>query len=179
VTKILLIQGPNMSFLGRRQPELYGTTTAAQLDAQLRTHARANDYRLDIFYTHGESAAIERLYRAVDEKLDGLVMNPAAFLFAGYALRDCLRAVPFPYVEVHMTNIEKRGIHSILAETAVGMIAGFGIHSYVLGLEALLGHLRARGRAQVAPTRAVRRRSLRRAASATRASRGREAKAGK
>jgi len=142
--KILLIQGPNMSYLGKRQPELYGKTTAAQLDALLRAHARANKYRLDIFYTHSESAAIERLYSAVDDKVDGLVMNPAAFLFAGYPLRDTLRAVPFPYVEVHMTNIEKRGFHSILAETAVGMVAGFGVNSYLLGLEALLGHLKAK-----------------------------------
>jgi 3-dehydroquinate dehydratase-2 len=179
VTKILLIQGPNMSYLGRRQPELYGTTTAAQLDAQLRAHASSNGYRLDIFYTHSESEAIERLYRAVDERIDGLVMNPAAFLFAGYALRDCLRAVPFPYVEVHMTNVEKRGIHSILAETAVGLVAGFGVRSYLLGLEALLGHLRARRRAPAAATRAARRRSPRRAASAKRASRGRAAKAGR
>ena len=148
---ILLIQGPNMSFLGRRQPELYGGTTAAQLDALLQKHAQANGYRLDIFYTHSEAAAIERLYAAVDAKVDGVVMNPAAFLFAGYALRDCLRAIPMPYVEVHMTNIEKRGIRSILAETAVGMVAGFGVKSYVLGLEAMLDHLqgakpRSRGR---------------------------------
>jgi 3-dehydroquinate dehydratase-2 len=140
--KILLIQGPNMSYLGKRQPELYGRTTAAQLDAMLLAHAGANGYRLEIFYTHSESEAIERLYRAAKEKTDGLVMNPAAFLFAGYALRDCLRAVPFPYVEVHMTNIEKRGIHSILAETGLGFVAGFGVRSYLLGLEALLGHLR-------------------------------------
>ncbi len=143
--KILLIQGPNMSYLGRRQPELYGRTTAAELDALLRAHARTNKYRLDIFYTHSEGAAIERLYRAVDERVDGVVMNPAAFLYAGYALRDTLRAVPFPYVEVHMTNIEKRGLHSILAAEAVGMVAGFGVQSYVLGLEAMLGHLRAKG----------------------------------
>jgi 3-dehydroquinate dehydratase-2 len=142
---ILLIQGPNMSYLGKRQPELYGRTTAAELDAMLRAHAKANKYRLDIFYTHSEAAAIERLYRGVDEKLDGVVMNPAAFLFAGYALRDCLRAVPYPYLEVHMTNIERRGIHSILAETAVGMVAGFGVRSYVLGLEAMLGYLREAG----------------------------------
>ncbi len=142
--KILLIQGPNMSYLGRRQPELYGKTTAAELDAMLLEHARANGYKLGIFYTHSESEAIERLYRAVDEKIDGVVMNPAAFLFAGYALRDCLRAVPFPYIEVHMTNIERRGIHSILAETGLGLVAGFGVRSYVLGLEAMLGHLRAK-----------------------------------
>lgn len=149
--KILLIQGPNMSYLGRRQPELYGKTTAAELDAMLLKHAKTNKYKLEIFYTHSESEAIERLYRAVDEKFDGLVMNPAAFLFAGYALRDCLRAVPFPYIEVHMTNIEKRGIRSILAETAVGLIAGFGVQSYVLGVEAMLGHLQGNAKPRTGP----------------------------
>jgi 3-dehydroquinate dehydratase-2 len=139
---ILLIQGPNLSYLGKRQPEIYGRTTAAQLDALLRAHARSHKYRLDIFYTHSEAAAIERLYRAAEDRCDGVVMNPAAFLFAGYALRDCLRAVPFPYIEVHITNIDKRGFHSILAEAAVGLIAGFGVRSYVLGLEAMLEHLK-------------------------------------
>jgi 3-dehydroquinate dehydratase-2 len=140
--KLLLIQGPNMSYLGRRQPEIYGKTSAAELDRMLLGHARAHGYALEIFYTHSEAAAIERLYRAVDERIDGLVMNPAAFLFAGYPLRDCLRAIPIPYIEVHMTNIERRGIHSILAETAVGVIAGFGVQSYLLGLEAMLAHLK-------------------------------------
>ena len=142
MAKILLVQGPNMSFLGRRQPEIYGTTTAAELDAMLLEHAKARGCELAIFYTHSEAAAIERLYLALDEGVDGVVMNPAAFLFAGHALRDCLRAIPIPYVEVHMTNIEKRGLRTILAEAAVGMVAGFGVDSYVLGLEAMLGHLR-------------------------------------
>ena len=139
---ILLIQGPNVSYLGKRQPEIYGRTTAAQLDALLKAHARSHKYGLDIFYTHSEPAAIERLYRAAEERCDGVVMNPAAFLFAGYALRDCLRAVPFPYIEVHITNIDKRGFRSVLAEAAVGLIAGFGVRSYVLGLEAMLEHLK-------------------------------------
>jgi 3-dehydroquinate dehydratase-2 len=151
--KLLLIQGPNMSYLGRRQPEIYGTTTAKQLDALLLRHARAQGYALEIFYTHSESAAIERLYAAAEEGVNGVVMNPAGFLFAGYPLRDCLRAIPIPYIEVHMSNIERRGIHSILAETAVGVIAGFGVQSYVLGLEAMLAQLKKgrAGRATAAP----------------------------
>jgi 3-dehydroquinate dehydratase-2 len=144
--KLLLVQGPNMSYLGRRQPEIYGKTSAKELDAMLRGHAQRNKYALDIFYTHSEGTAIERLYRAVDDGVDGLVMNPAAFIFAGYALRDCLRAVPFPYIEIHISNIEKRGIQSILAETAVGVIAGFGLQSYFMGLEAMLQHLQAQGK---------------------------------
>jgi 3-dehydroquinate dehydratase II len=139
---ILLVQGANMNFLGRRQPEIYGRTTASELDAMLLAHARANDYRLDIFYTNIEGEAIDRLYRAVDEGVQGLVMNPAGFNHSGYALRDCVVAMPFPYVEVHMTNIEKRGIRSVLAPVAVGSVCGFGVDSYRLGLEAILGLLR-------------------------------------
>ena len=143
MTRILLLQGPNMRYLGRRQPELYGSTTAAQLDALLIAHAQANKYVLEIMYTDSEPEALARLYQAADDGIDGVVMNPASFLFAGFALRDCLRAIPLPYIEVHMTNIEKRGIHSILVETAVGIIAGFGVRSYLLGLDAMLGHLAA------------------------------------
>jgi 3-dehydroquinate dehydratase-2 len=140
--RILLVQGANMSFLGRREPHLYGTTTAAELDAMLLAHAKANAYQLEIFYTHVEGEAIARLCRAVDERVQGLVMNPAGFNYAGYALRDCVRALPFPYVEVHITNVAKRGIHSVLTEVAVGAVFGFGVHSYVLGLEAMLRLLR-------------------------------------
>ena len=144
MTTLLVLQGANMAYLGRRQPELYGTTTAAELDLMLHEHARTNAYDLDIFYTHIEGEAIERLYQAVDQGVDGVVMNPAGFLYTGYALRDCLRAVSFPYIEVHITNIEKRGMHSVLAETSVGVIAGFGLNSYVLGLEAMLNLLRSK-----------------------------------
>lgn len=140
---ILLVQGANMSFLGRREPEIYGTTTAAELDTMLLAHAKANKYHLDIFYTNIEGEAINRLYRAVDEGVQGLVMNPAGFNYAGYALRDCVRAMPFPYVEVHMTNIEKREIRPVIASVAVGSVFGFGVHSYVLGLDAMLKLLRS------------------------------------
>ena len=130
-----------MSYLGRREPELYGTTSAADLDDMLRAHARSHGYDLEIFYTHIEGEAIGRIYRAVDEGFDGVVMNPGGFTYAGYALRDCLRTVPFPYVEVHMTNLDKRGIKSATAEVAVGVVSGFGTESYVLGLEAMLNRL--------------------------------------
>ena len=140
--KILVLQGANMTYLGRRQPELYGTTSAAELDEMMRAHAQKNQYQLEIFYTHIEGEAIQRLYQAIDAGVEGLVMNPAGFLYAGYALRDCLRAINIPYVEVHMTNIEKRGIHSILADTSVGMIAGFGVDSYLLGLDAMCNILK-------------------------------------
>jgi len=140
MTRILLIQGPNMSYLGQRQPEIYGATTAAELDAMMQAHAKEYGYTLDIFYTHVEGEAIGRIYQGLDEGADVLVMNPAAMSYAGYAMRDCLWAVApkLPYVEVHISNTFKRGIHSILAEAAVGVVLGFGIRSYILGLEAAL-----------------------------------------
>jgi len=139
--KVLVLQGPNMTYLGKRQPELYGTTSANELDALLQAHAKTHGYCLEIFYTHLEGQAIERLYQAVTEGVHGLVMNPAGFLYSGYALRDCLKAINLPYIEVHMTNIEKRGIQSVLAQVSTGMITGLGIQSYVLGLDAMLNLL--------------------------------------
>ena len=138
---ILLLQGPNMSYLGKRQPELYGTTSAAELDRIVSAHATQRGASLEIAYTHLEGEAIQRIYRAVEEGVQGLVMNPAGFTYGGYALRDCLRAIPIPYIEVHMTNVEKRGIRSVTAEAAVGVIAGFGVQSYLLGLDAMLARL--------------------------------------
>ena len=138
MTRILLVQGANMAYLGRREPEIYGSTTAAELDRMLLERAKQRAVELDIFYTHIEGEAIGRIYRAVDEGIAGLLMNPAGFNHAGYALRDCLRAMTFPYVEVHMTNLERRGIRSVTAETARGTIAGFGVRSYFMGLDALL-----------------------------------------
>jgi 3-dehydroquinate dehydratase-2 len=137
VVKILVVQGANMAYLGKRQPEIYGSTTAAELDDILHKHAGSRGYTLEIFYTHIEGEAIERIYKAMDDGIDGLVINPAGFLHAGFALRDCLRSFKPPLVEVHMSNIDKRGLHSVTAEAARGIVAGFGIRSYLMGLDAV------------------------------------------
>ena len=140
--RFLLIQGANMAWLGRRQPEIYGTETAAALNARLAAHAKRIGAALEIFYTHVEGEAIARLYRGVEEGLDGLIANPAGFSHAGYALRDAiLGCAGLPYVEVHVSNIEKRGIRSVLAPAALGTIAGFGLDGYRLALDALHAHL--------------------------------------
>lgn len=127
-----------MAYLGKREPEIYGTTTAAELDLMLQRHARESGFELEICHTHVEGEAIGRIYRAADEEVDGLLMNPAGFIHTGCALRDCLRSMRFPYVEVHMSNIARRGLKSVTAETARGVIAGFGLRSYTMGLDALL-----------------------------------------
>jgi 3-dehydroquinate dehydratase II len=140
--KILLIQGANMAALGRRQPELYGSTTARELDALLRRHARRLGVELDILYTSHEGEAVSAIYAADHAGIDGILFNPAGFLQAGRALADCLRSIKAPAVEIHMTNIEKRGRRSVTADAAVGVIAGFGVQSYVLALDAIVGRPR-------------------------------------
>jgi len=140
--KLLLIQGANMEYLGRRQPELYGTTTAKELDAVLRRHARGLDVALDILYTNTEGEAVSAIFRADRANVDGVLFNPAGFLHAGHALRDCLKSIRAPAIEIHMTNIEKRGYGSVTSEAVVGMIAGFGVDSYILALEAMVSRLR-------------------------------------
>ena len=113
-----------MVWLGQREPELYGTTTNNELDAIMRARAASAGITLDIFYANIEGEAIARIYQAAKEGVDGLLMNPAGFTYAGFALRDCIKAVSLPYVEVHMTNIERRGTRSVLAEVANGVVAG-------------------------------------------------------
>jgi 3-dehydroquinate dehydratase-2 len=146
IKKILLIQGANMVHLGKRQPEFYGSTTAAQLDAMLAEHAQQKGYQLEIFYTNLEGEAINRIYAALDQGFDGLVMNPAGFNYAGYALADCIRGAELPYIEVHMSNVEARGIPCVCAKVADGVIYGLGTQSYLLALEGML-HLLATRRA--------------------------------
>lgn len=141
--KLLLIQGANMEYLGRRQPELYGTTTAKELDAAIRRRARELGVSVEIVYTNIEGEAVSAIYKADRARFDGLLFNPAGFLHAGYALRDCLRSIAMPAIEIHMTNIEKRGFGSITASAAVGMIAGFGTDSYLLALEAMVARVRS------------------------------------
>jgi 3-dehydroquinate dehydratase-2 len=126
-----------MMRLGKRETEFYGTTTAGELDEMLQGHARARGCSLEIFYTNLEGEAIDRIYQATDGGVDGLIMNPAGFSYSGYALRDCIKGAGLPYVEVHMTNVERRGIHSVLAAVADGVIFGLGTDSYLLGLDAM------------------------------------------
>ena len=143
--QILLVQGANLTYLGKREPAIYGTTTAAELDAMLQAHARERGYTLDIFYTNVEGEAINRIYQAADMGASGLVMNPAGFSYAGYALRDCIKGAGVPYVEVHISNIHVRGIHCVLSDVSRGVITGFGLRGYLLGLEAMLGVLAEKG----------------------------------
>jgi len=140
--KLLLIQGANLNSLGKRQGNTYDNTTAAELDAMLLQHAKDWQYELDIFYTNLEGEAINKVYASVETGIDGILSNPAGFTYNAFALRDCLNYVAPPYVEIHLTNIDKREIKSALSSAAIGMVQGFGIDSYFIALEAMLRHLK-------------------------------------
>lgn len=147
--RILLLQGPNMNWLGKRQPELYGRTTAAELDQICRQHAQDTGYDLTIFYTNSEGAALDRIYALMeDDALDGLVMNPAAWsVGSGASMRFCLMSIDRPYIEVHIRNQYKMQNVSTLADLATGVVQGLGIDSYLLALD---GMYRLLTRAQMA-----------------------------
>lgn len=138
MAKILLIQGCNLNLLGIREPEIYGKTSAAELDKRLYDYAKAKGFELEIFYTNSEGECIDRIIKAYHDKVDVLVMNPGGFTYGAHTIRDTIKGVKIPYVEVHISNIYERGIHSVIASAARGVIAGLGIHGYFLGLDAAL-----------------------------------------
>jgi 3-dehydroquinate dehydratase II len=141
IKKIILIQGANLTHLGKREPEIYGRTTPDELNTTLLDYAKRRNFELEIFYTNVEGEAINRIYRCADQGFDGLVMNPAGFSYSGYALKDCVKGAGLPYVEIHISNVAKRNIHCVLSEVSVGVITGFGVYGYQLALDAMLEHL--------------------------------------
>jgi len=138
MTKIILIQGSNMNLLGIRQPEIYGTTSAAELDKMMNDYAEGKGFKLEIFYTNSEGECIDRIIKAYHDKVDVLVMNPGGFTYASHAIRDTIKGLKIPYVEIHLSNHYERGIHSVIAPAAQGVIMGLGIQVYFLGLDAAL-----------------------------------------
>jgi len=140
--KVLCLQGANMEYLGIRQPEIYGTTDLQTLHAMLLEEAKGLGIDLDIRVSNIEGEAIGWIYECDRAGYAGLLMNPAGFSYAGYALRDCLRGIRMPAVEVHMSNIERRAMKSVTAEACVGVVTGFGLRSYFHGLRALSERLK-------------------------------------
>ena len=137
MTRILLVQGANMSRIGKRNPAHYGSMFPAELDARLTEYAKRLGFELDIFYTNIEGEAINRIYDSADSGCAGLIMNPAGFTQNGYALRGCLKECGMPYIEIHCQNPLGAGIHSVTGEASKGIICGFGPDSYWNGLDAM------------------------------------------
>ena len=148
--RIAVLNGPNLNLLGTREPELYGRTTLAQVEARLRVVARELEVEVECAQSNGEGALID-LVHGFRERAQGVVINAGAYSHSSLALRDALVGVSLPYVEIHVTNVyarEPERQHSMLASGAVGVVVGLGTDGYELALRGLVGALRARGAAR-------------------------------
>ena len=138
--QILLLHGPNLNLLGTRQPEVYGGMTLADINAAAERHLAPFDVALRTAQSNHEGALIDLLHDA-REWADGVVFNPGAYTHTSIALRDAIVAIDLPVIEAHISNVHGREAfrhQSMLAGVCLGQIAGFGWHSYILALDALL-----------------------------------------
>jgi 3-dehydroquinate dehydratase-2 len=141
---ILVLHGPNLNLLGTREPEVYGRTTLAEIDADLRALAQAAGHSLATFQSNDEAALIDRVQALREDGTAFVLLNPAAFTHTSVALRDALAAVGVPFIEVHLSNPHAREPFrriSYFSDLAVGLVSGFGADSYRLALQAALARL--------------------------------------
>jgi 3-dehydroquinate dehydratase II len=139
-----VLNGPNLNLLGQREPELYGRTSLADIEVMVRNAAAGLEVEVDWLQTNHEGEMVDAVQRLAG-RADGALVNAAALTHSSLALRDALLAVRVPFVELHLSNIFARELerrHSVIADLALGMITGFGAHSYTLALQALVGRLR-------------------------------------
>ncbi|KTD23872.1 3-dehydroquinate dehydratase [Legionella lansingensis] len=142
--KILVLHGPNLNRLGLREPDIYGSTTLKELNALLAQQAQAAGISLTSKQSNNEAELIEIIHQATDDKIDYLIINPAAFTHTSIALRDALLAGKLPFIEVHISNIYSREAfrhHSYFSDIATGVISGLGINGYSLALQAIIDEL--------------------------------------
>jgi 3-dehydroquinate dehydratase-2 len=141
MTKILLLNGPNLNLLGTREPEVYGRETLADVEALVTTLATARGATIACLQSNHEGVLIDRIHAA---RLDGtaaIVINPGGLTHTSVALRDALAGVALPFIEVHVSNVHRREPfrhHSYLSELAAGVIVGFGVRGYAMAVEAAI-----------------------------------------
>jgi 3-dehydroquinate dehydratase-2 len=145
--KILVLHGPNLNLLGTREPEIYGSTTLADIHADMAAQAQAAGVQLESFQSNHEGGLIDRVQAARDEGVDFIIINPAGYTHTSVALRDAFAAVKIPFIEVHLSNVHAREAfrrHSYFSDIAVGVICGLGASGYRMALDYALARLLAR-----------------------------------
>ncbi len=146
MARLLLINGPNLSLLGQRQPELYGHTTLEEIETRLTQLAEERHHELLCYQNDAEHELLKRIHAAREESIELILFNPAAFTHTSIVLRDALLAVGIPFIEIHLSNVAAREDfrqQSFFSDIAIGTVAGFGITSYELALIAAERHLGA------------------------------------
>ena len=141
MARILVLNGPNLNLLGTREPEVYGRTTLAEIDAALVAQGAAAGHEVVTLQSNAEHVLIERIHAAREDGTRFILINPGAFTHTSIALRDALAGVAIPFIEVHLSNVHAREAfrqHSYLSSIAVGAITGLGVDSYRLGLDAAI-----------------------------------------
>lgn len=143
---LLVLQGPNLNLLGTREPEIYGAETLSDVTASLDALAASLGVSLQHLQSNHEGVLVDRLHAGRQTGVSGVLINPGGLTHTSVVLRDALVGVCLPFVEVHISNVHAREPfrhRSLLADRAVGVIAGFGVQSYTLGLRGLVSHLRS------------------------------------
>lgn len=140
---ILVLHGPNLNLLGKREPGVYGAATLDDINRSLETDAASLQVKITAFQSNHEGALVDAIHAALGQH-QGILINPGAYTHTSVALRDAIAGVALPTVEVHLSNVYKREAfrhHSFIAPVAIGQISGFGAESYRLGLRALVHYL--------------------------------------
>ena len=142
--KILVLHGPNLNLLGLREPTFYGATSLAQLNEMLELQAKASQCSLQAIQSNSEATLIDAIHQTIENRIDYLIINPAAFTHTSIALRDALLATQKPFIEVHISNIFAREPfrqQSYFSDIAKGVISGLGINGYRLALQTIIEEL--------------------------------------
>ena len=142
--RILIINGPNLNLIGKREPEVYGSETLDEIMEWLEASPEMREHELEHFQSNHEGAIIDRLHNAMGQS-DGIIINPGAYSHTSYAIRDAITSVGIPTMEVHLSDIHKREEFrrvSVISPVCVGQISGLGKKSYLEGLKKLLKSMR-------------------------------------
>ena len=144
MAQILVLNGPNLNLLGTREPELYGSQTLDDIKQTLAAQAQAAGVSLDFIQSNAEHELVEKIHQSKTEKVEFIIINPAAFTHTSVAIRDALLGIEIPFIELHLSNTHAREEfrqHSFLSDIAVGVIAGLGPQGYELALQAAISRL--------------------------------------